>query len=233
MFELNILYNLPLISFLIFIPFFTAFFILFFVNLKNKNTNIIYVKYLAIFGSLITFLSSLVLFMYFDKEESAYQFVENYNWVSSIGLSFYVGIDGISLLLILLTTLLFLIALIASISSTDKFIKEFVVSFLLLESLSIGLFSSLNLLLFFFFFEAMLIPMFLIIGIWGSEKKIYAAFKFFLYTFFGSIFFLSSMIIIYNQGFGFDIPELTQKLPSIDHSTQLICFICLMIACAV
>jgi NADH-quinone oxidoreductase subunit M len=233
MFELNIVYNLPLISLLIFLPFFTAIFILFFVNLKNKNTNIVYVKYIAIFSSVLTFLSSLILLMYFDKTKSIYQFIENYNWISSIGLSFYVGIDGISLLLILLTTFLFLIAIISSVQTNNKFIKEFVVSFLILESLCIGLFSSLNLILFFFFFEAMLIPMFLIIGIWGSEKKIYAAFKFFLYTFFGSIFFLVAMIMIYNQGFGFDIEVLTQKLSGIDNSSQIICWICLMIACAV
>jgi NADH-quinone oxidoreductase subunit M len=233
MFELEIIHNLPFISLLIFFPFFTAFFILFFVNLKNKNTNIIYVKYLAIFSSILTFVTSFILFMYFDKEKSGYQFIENYNWISSIGLSFHVGIDGVSLLLIFLTTLLFLIAIIASIQSANKFIKEFLVSFLILESLCIGLFSSLNLLLFFFFFEATLIPMFLIIGIWGSEKKIYAAFKFFLYTFFGSIFFLTAIIMIYNQGFGFEIPNLVRELPKIDHYTQTICWVCLMISCAV
>ena len=231
--ELDVLPRLPLISLSILLPLFTAIFIIICVNLKDKTLNFTYAGYISVFGSILTMLSCVVMFLYFDQDKEGFQFQENYVWLESVGLNLHFGIDGISLLLIMLSSLLFLIAIIASLNHTKKYIKEYLVSFLALESLSIGLFSSLNLLLFFFFFEAMLIPMFLIIGIWGGEKKVYAAFKFFLYTFCGSIFFLAGIIIIYNLGYGFEINILSEKLPLIDNTTQIICWTCLVLAFAI
>ena len=142
-----------------------------------------------------TFLVSLAAFFYFDPSTPGYQLVEQHVWYQSI--SYKLGIDGLSLPLILLTTFLTPICLLASWNSIHTRVTEYVVAFLVLETFMIGVFTALDLVLFYIFFEAGLIPMFLIIGIWGGKEKIYAAFKFFLYTLLGSLLMLVAVVYMY------------------------------------
>lgn len=200
--------DLPILSLSIFLPLLSALYITFFIGQSKSERKQIYVMYVAILSSILTLITTTYLVASFDSDVSGYQFVEQYNWIQSIGLEFYIGIDGLSVYFIFLTALLTLICIVGSLFTIKKYIKEFMICFLLLESFCIGAFCSLNLLLFFGFFEVILIPMFVIIGIWGGENRIYAAMKFFLYTFFGSVFFLIALIYIYSKTGTFSIPLL-------------------------
>ncbi len=151
-------------------------------------------KWLALVATSATFLISLILLFAFDPSDPGFQFVEDREWI--LGLRYKLGVDGISILFVMLTTFLMPITIGACWNVTHR-VKEYMVAFLLLETLMIGVFVSLDLVLFYLFFEAGLIPMFLIIGIWGGKERIYAAFKFFLYTFFGSVLMLVAMIAMY------------------------------------
>ncbi len=160
------------------------------------SNRIIYVKSIAIVGTLITFAFSICIYAFFDVNLT-YQFIENYKWWPLIGLEYYVGIDGISLCLILLTNFLTLICILITVNSITFYPRECLICILLIESFAIGAFAALNLALFYIFFEALLVPLYLIIGIWGGKNRIYAAIKFFLYTLIGSLLFLVSIIYIY------------------------------------
>ena len=149
-----------------------------------------------------TFFASLVAFAYFDASTSGYQFVEDYQWYGNV--SYKMGVDGLSLPLILLTTFLTPICLLASWNSINKRVTEYVVAFLVLETFMIGVFTALDLVLFYIFFEAGLIPMFLIIGIWGGVDRIYASFKFFLYTLLGSLLLLVAVVYMSQAAGGTD-----------------------------
>jgi len=200
--------NIPILSVLIFLPILAAILLLF-VNLKNSRGYFIYglgVSFLNLF------LTCKLLFI-FDKKIAGFQFTEILRFFSDHDIKYFVGIDGISLLMIALTALLTPICLAISINSIEKRVKEYVVAFLLIEGLVIGSFCALDLLFFYIFFEAMLIPMFLVIGIWGGQNRIYAAYKFFLYTLFGSVLFLISIICIYLYTGTTDVVELTKGLP--------------------
>ncbi len=153
------------------------------------------IMYAGLVFSVATFLVSLVVFFGFDHSALGYQFVEEVPWYA--GIQYKLGIDGMSILLILLTTFLTPIALIASIGSIKHRITEYVAAFLILETFMIGVFCSLDLVVFYVFFEAGLIPMFIIIGVWGGADKFYASFKFFLYTLFGSLFMLAAVVYMY------------------------------------
>ncbi len=153
------------------------------------------VMYAGLLFSIATFLISIVMFVSFDQSASGYQLVEEMNWFQ--GIQYKMGVDGMSVLLILLTTLLTPIALIASIGSIKHRLTEYVVSFLVLETFMIGVFCALDLVVFYVFFEAGLIPMFIIIGVWGGVDRIYASFKFFLYTLLGSLFMLAAVVYMY------------------------------------
>ncbi|MCF6328217.1 MAG: NADH-quinone oxidoreductase subunit M [Henriciella sp.] len=153
------------------------------------------VIYAGLIFSLATFVVSIVMFFGFESGRDGYQFVEQRSWYQ--GIQYKMGIDGMSLLLIMLTTLLTPIALIGSIGSVKHRLTEYVVAFLVLETFIIGVFCALDLIVFYVFFEAGLIPMFIIIGVWGGADKIYASFKFFLYTLLGSLFMLAAVIYIY------------------------------------
>ncbi len=167
------------------------------------------VLWAGIFVSIATFLLSLfVFFVSFDKDVADYQMVEQAAWFGNI--SYKMGVDGLSISLILLTTFLTPLCLIASLNSIKMRLTEYVVAFLLLETLVIGVFTALDLFLFYIFFEAGLIPMFLIIGIWGGANRIYAAFKFFLYTLLGSLFMLIAMIYMYSVAGTSDFEALEQ-----------------------
>ncbi|MCE3255688.1 MAG: NADH:ubiquinone oxidoreductase subunit [Rickettsiaceae bacterium] len=209
----------PILSVLTFLPILGALLALFFIPSGSKNSN----RNLFGFGllvSLIIFALSIYLLVKFDKEAENFQFFEVVQLISGYDIKYQVGVDGISLLMILLTTFLTPICLLVSIQSVTSRVKEYVICFLLLEGFVIGSFVALDLVLFYIFFEVMLIPMFLIIGIWGGKNRIYAAFKFFLYTFFGSVLFLIAIIYIYNQTGTADILILKSKLSVLSLEVQ-------------
>ncbi|MEQ3746515.1 MAG: NADH-quinone oxidoreductase subunit M [Henriciella sp.] len=153
------------------------------------------VMYAGLLFSVATFLVSVVMFFGFDSGASGYQMVEEASWYA--GIQYKMGVDGMSLLLIMLTTFLTPIALIASIGSIKHRLTEYIVAFLVLETFMIGVFAALDLVLFYVFFEAGLIPMFIIIGVWGGADRFYASFKFFLYTLLGSLFMLAAVVYMY------------------------------------
>ncbi|MDD7970141.1 NADH-quinone oxidoreductase subunit M [Roseinatronobacter alkalisoli] len=164
-------------------------------------------KWVALVATLATFAASLILLVGFDPQDTGFQFVEEHDWI--MGFTYKMGVDGISILFVMLTTFLMPITIGACWNVSHR-VKEYMIAFLLLETLMIGVFTALDLVLFYLFFEAGLIPMFLIIGIWGGKERIYAAFKFFLYTFLGSVLMLVAMIAMYVDAGTTDIPTLLQ-----------------------
>ncbi|KAF0114314.1 MAG: NADH-quinone oxidoreductase subunit M [Rhodobacteraceae bacterium] len=162
-------------------------------------------KWLALFTTAATFVISLFILFRFDPSNTGFQFVEERPWI--LGLTYKMGVDGISILFVMLTTFLMPIT-IYSCWNVETRVKEYMIAFLVLESLMLGVFCALDLVLFYLFFEAGLIPMFLIIGIWGGKDRIYAAFKFFLYTFLGSVLMLVAMIAMYLDAGTTDIAKL-------------------------
>lgn len=166
------------------------------------------VLYAGLLFSVATFVISIVMFLSFDQQGSGYQLVEEVDWFS--GIKYKMGVDGMSLLLIMLTTLLMPIALIASIGSIKHRLTEYTVAFLVLETFMIGVFCALDLVVFYVFFEAGLIPMFIIIGVWGGAERIYASYKFFLYTLFGSLFMLAAVVYMYLTAGTSDVVALEQ-----------------------
>lgn len=202
--------NFAILSSLIFLPIFLAAILPFF-KIKNEKFFFNY----GIFSSILVFFLSLILFQNFDRSIADFQFIENHQILNNQSFKYYLGIDGISLLMIILTTFLTPICFIISLKSIKTRIKEFVAYFLILEGLVIASFCAIDLLLFYIFFEAMLVPMFLIIGIWGGKERIYASYKFFLYTLFGSVLFLIAIIFIYAFIGTTDIYILKSILPKI------------------
>jgi NADH-quinone oxidoreductase subunit M len=154
-----------------------------------------YARYAALWTTVVTFLVSLLIPLNFVSAESGFQFVEMHAWMGGYA-NYHMGVDGISMPLIILTTFLMPICIVAS-WYVDKRVKEYMIAFLVLETLMIGVFSALDIVLFYVFFEAGLIPMFLIIGIWGGARRVYASFKFFLYTLLGSVLMLLAIIAMY------------------------------------
>jgi NADH-quinone oxidoreductase subunit M len=163
-------------------------------------------RWVALWATLITFAISLVLVWRFDTTTAEFQFVERYPWLGIA--DYHMGVDGISLPFVILTTALMPICIIASWTSIQKRVKEYMIAFLVLETLMIGTFSSLDLVLFYIYFEGGLIPMFLIIGIWGGQRRVYASFKFFLYTLLGSVLMLLAIMAMYWQAGTTDITVL-------------------------
>lgn len=177
-------------------------------------------KNAALWTSLVTFFASIALWMQFDTSSHEFQFTEKVAWIPDFNIYYHLGIDGISLFMVLLTTFLLPVCILASWESITKRVREFMISFLVLESFVIGVFCALDALLFYVFFEGMLIPMFLIIGIWGGTNRVYAAYKFFLYTLAGSVLFLVAILYLY---FAFDttsIPELIAQAPQLSLEVQ-------------
>ncbi|QFT92703.1 NADH-quinone oxidoreductase subunit M [Roseovarius sp. THAF9] len=162
-------------------------------------------KWVALIATGLTFLVSLFILFDFDPNNTGFQFVEEREWL--LGLQYKMGVDGISILFVMLTTFMMPITIAASWNVTHR-VKEYMIAFLLLETLMLGVFMALDLVLFYLFFEAGLIPMFLIIGIWGGKERIYASFKFFLYTFLGSVLMLVAMVAMFAEAGTTDIPTL-------------------------
>ena len=185
--------NFPILSSLILLPTIGAFFILF---AKPSNAKYQSIKYVALFISLANFLLSLYLWHIFDKTSVEFQFLENREWLAGF-VNYKVGVDGISILFIILTTFITPICIISVNETIKHKLKEFLIAILIMETFMLGVFCSLDLVVFYLFFEAGLIPMFLIIGIWGGQRRVYSAFKFFLYTLLGSVLMLIAIISIY------------------------------------
>ena len=186
--------NFPILSSITFLPLIGAFFVFLTRNEKGERNN--GAIYISIFTSFVNFFITLFLWYSFDNQTSDFQFVEEISWISGF-IKFKFGIDGISILFILLTTFIAPICIVSCINSVKTRLKEFLIALLVLETFMIGVFCSLDLVVFYLFFEAGLIPMFLIIGIWGGSRKVYSAFKFFLFTLLGSVLMLVAIIAIY------------------------------------
>jgi len=186
--------DFPILSSLILLPTVGALFLLFTKESSPKSRQTI--KYIGLFVTFANFFISIYLWQLFDKSIFEFQFVEDKEWLQGF-INYKVGIDGISILFIILTTFITLLCIVSVNNSIKSRLKDFLIAILIMESLMIGVFCSLDLVIFYLFFEAGLIPMFLIIGIWGGERRVYSAFKFFLYTLLGSVLMLIAIIVIY------------------------------------
>ncbi len=184
--------DFPILSTLIFLPLISSFFIFLSKDKKNISSAI----YISLFSSIGTFLLSLFLWYSLDVNTADFQFVEEKSWINNF-IKFKLGIDGISILFIVLTAFITPICIISCINSVKDRVKEFLIAILVLETFMIGVFCSLDLVIFYLFFEGGLIPMFLIIGVWGGSRRVYSAFKFFLFTLLGSVLMLVAIIVIY------------------------------------
>ena len=186
--------DFPILSSLILLPSVGALFLLFAKESSTKSQQTI--KYVSLFVSFVNFFISIYLWQQFDKSISQFQFIEEKIWLDGF-INYKVGVDGISILFIILTTFITPLCIISVNNSIKSRLKDFLIAILILESLMIGVFCSLDLVVFYLFFEGGLIPMFLIIGIWGGNRRVYSAFKFFLYTLLGSVLMLIAVIVIY------------------------------------
>jgi NADH-quinone oxidoreductase subunit M len=170
-------------------------------ELVNRN-----IRWIALWTSLIVFVLSLFIWGRFDPASAEFQMVERAEWIPSFNIAYHMGVDGISLFFVLLSTFLTPLCVLASWESVQVRVKEYMVAFLVLETLMVGMFCALDFVAFYMFFEGVLIPMFLIIGIWGGPRRVYAAFKFFLYTLLGSVLMLLAILAVYFQTGTTDIP---------------------------
>ena len=200
--------HLPILSFITFLPLFGAFIILLTCSddeQGGKNS-----KMVAIWTSSITFVLSIILLLNFNSNINGFQFVEKSEWIPISNISYHMGVDGISLPFVVLSTFLIPICIISSLNNIKKQIPIFMSLFLILEVLMVGTFCAMDLLVFYIFFEAVLIPMFLIIGIWGGPRRVYSAFKFFLYTLLGSVLMLIAIFYIYSKTGTTEITKITK-----------------------
>ncbi len=195
----------PILSVTVFLPLLGALFIM---ALRGEDPSIARnARWVAMWTTLITFVISLILVWRFDPSSPEFQFVERKPWLAGT-ISYHVGVDGISLPFVILTTALMPLCILASWLPIQRRVKEYMIAFLVLETLMIGTFAALDLTLFYLFFEGGLIPMFLIIGVWGGPRRVYASFKFFLYTFLGSVLMLLAIMALYWDAGTTDIPTL-------------------------
>src|SRR5216683_5562308 len=184
-------------------------------------------RWIALWTTLVTFAVSLILVWRFDPGVTDFQFVEKSAWLAS-GITYHMGVDGISLPFVILTTALMPFCIIASWTSVTMRVREYMMAFLILETLMAGTFSALDLMLFYLFFEGGLIPMFLIIGVWGGPRRVYASFKFFLYTLLGSVLMLLAIMAMYWQTGTSDIVALldgTHPIPAAMQSYLFLAFL--------
>jgi NADH-quinone oxidoreductase subunit M len=194
----------PILTVVTFLPLVGALFIAF---LNEDEAGIRNARWVALWTTLITFIISLILVWRFDPSSSDFQFTERRPWLGG-AITYAMGVDGISLPFVVLTTALLPICILASWTAIQHRVREYMIAFLVLETLMVGTFCALDLVLFFLFFEGGLIPMFLIIGVWGGPRRVYASFKFFLYTFLGSVLMLLAIMAMYWQAGTTDIPTL-------------------------
>jgi NADH-quinone oxidoreductase subunit M len=202
----------PLLSLVTFLPLAGAFIIL---TVRGEEEVVARnARWTALWTSLIVLALSLILWARFDPSTAEFQFVERVDWLGEFGVSYHMGVDGISVLFVLLSTLLTPLCILASWESVQSRVREYMVAFLVLESMMVGMFAALDFIVFYVFFEAVLIPMFLIIGVWGGQRRVYAAFKFFLYTLAGSVLMLLAILAVWFHAGTTDIPTLmTTEFP--------------------
>jgi NADH-quinone oxidoreductase subunit M len=194
----------PILTVVTFLPIAGAAFI---ALLRDDDAGVRNSRWVALWTTLITFAISLVLIRRFDASSADFQFVEKAPWLGG-AITYSMGVDGVSLPFVILTTALMPISILASWTSIQRRVREYMIAFLVLETLMVGAFCALDLVLFYLFFEGGLIPMFLIIGVWGGPRRVYASFKFFLYTFLGSVFMLLAIMALYWDAGTSDIPTL-------------------------
>jgi NADH-quinone oxidoreductase subunit M len=216
--------NWPLLTLLIWLPILGGVLIL---ALRDAKA----ARWASLLVALLTFALSIPLLTGFDYASDALQFVETHAWIPAYDIGYNLGADGIAVALIVLTTLVTVLALIGAWTSIEKRVNQYVAAFLILEGVTVGIFAATDAMLFYVFFEAMLIPMFLIIGIWGGPRRIYAAVKFFLYTFLGSVLMLVGLIYLYLKGGSFQLADLYQL--SLTSKEQTWLFFAFLIAFAV
>jgi NADH-quinone oxidoreductase subunit M len=201
--------SFPILSFLTFLPLLGALFVIVIKDsdIERMKRNAVNV---GLFISFAVMILSFILLIQFDPSESGYQFVEKAVWFETLNLSYHMGIDGISLFFIILAALLTPICIMLCRQSIHDRVREYVIALLILETLMIGTFCALDGLLFYIFFEAVLIPMFILIGVWGGARRVYASLKFFLYTLLGSVLMLIGFLYLYAINGTFDIPTLVE-----------------------
>ncbi len=201
------------------------------VVIASGEQNVELTKRIGLVYAVLTFVVSLVLWFGFDATTAEMQFVERSAWLPALGVEYHLGIDGISMPLILLTTFIGIFVIIAGWDVITHRPSHYMAAFLIMEGIMVGVFSALDAILFYFFWEAMLIPMFIIIGVWGGPNRVYATIKFFLYTFFGSVFMLVALIYLYFQTGSFDI--LGFHAAPLGLTAQILIFIAFLLAFAV
>lgn len=201
--------DFPILSLMTFLPLVGAFFI--FLIRGDEELVARNAKFAALYTSIFTFALSIYMLGQFDSGNDGFQFVEKFVWLESLAVSYHMGVDGISVFFIVLSAFLTPICIAASWNSIKTRVKEYMIAFLVLETFMIGTFCALDAVLFYVFFEGVLLPMFLIIGVWGGSRRIYSAFKFFLYTFLGSVLMLVALLALYFNVGTTDIPTLMEN----------------------
>ncbi|MEF9480916.1 NADH-quinone oxidoreductase subunit M [Ralstonia sp. 1B3] len=215
------------LSFAIWLPIFFGVLVL----ASGSDRNPGYVRWMSLIGSLISFVMTLPLITRFDKTTAAMQFVEKSSWIERFHISYYLGVDGISMWFVVLTAFITVIVVIAAWEVITERVAQYMAAFLILSGLMIGVFASLDGLLFYVFFEATLIPMYIIIGVWGGPNRVYAAFKFFLYTLLGSLLTLVALLYLYFHSGTFEILQWHQVKLSMNE--QILIFLAFFMAFAV
>jgi NADH-quinone oxidoreductase subunit M len=222
------IFGLPILSVAIWLP--IIFGILVLATGDDKNAPL--ARIIALIGSVLGFLVTIPLYTGFVSETSEMQFVEYYNWIARFNIHYHLGVDGISVLFVLLTAFFTPIVVLAGWRVIEKRVAQYMAAFLIMSGIMVGVFAALDAVLFYVFWEAMLIPMFLIIGVWGGKNRVYAALKFFLYTLLGSLLMLVALIYLYNQSGGsFSILEFHKT--QIPMNAQILIFIAFFLAFAV
>ncbi len=202
----NFISHLPVLSVITFLPLVGALIILAIGGEEKVVAQ--QSRMIALWTTILTFLISLILWFGFNPASSSFQFEERFDWLPQYAISYHMGVDGISVLFVILSTFLMPACILASWHAVTKMVREYMVAFLILETMMVGMFCAMDMVLFYVFFEAVLIPMFLIIGVWGGGRRVYSAFKFFLYTLTGSVLLLVAMLAMYFQVGTTDIPSL-------------------------
>ena len=200
------MYDFPILSLVTFLPLVGAFAIL--IIRGDPDTVARNARATALWTSLVTLAVSIFVWIGFDNATAEFQFVERREWIPSFGIAYHMGVDGISVFFVLLSTFLTPLCVLASWEAVRHRVKEYMIAFLVLETLMVGMFCALDFILFYMFFEGVLIPMFLIIGVWGGARRVYAAFKFFLYTLAGSVLMLIAILAILFEAETSEIPTL-------------------------
>ena len=226
LFTLDYFYR-HLLSFAIWLPIAAGIAVLFTANDNKPNIT----RWLALLGSVLAFLVTIPLYTQFNFADGGFQFQEKFSWISSFNIHYHLGADGIAVPLILLTSFTTVIVVLAGWEVIEKRVAQYMASFLIMSGLMIGVFSAIDAILYYVFWEAMLIPMFLVIGIWGGPNRVYATIKFFLYTLLGSLLMLVAFIFLFYQTGSFAITD--YYLLAMPLNVQVLIFLAFFAAFAV